>query len=198
MGLSNNTTLASLYCNNRWQLPPARSEAQVDLHATLTTINLTQEDDYYEWEIDGKITKRYSTGQVYNKLCEEGATVSWFETVWNRRGIPKHSFMAWLVVLDICLTRDRLLRWGLHPDLSCLLCNSMLESRNHLYFDCAYAWEIWNPLATRYGISPERTWSLVLNQLQALNRRSPLGVLTLLFWQSCLHWIWTERNRCWT
>nr|VDD06225.1 unnamed protein product [Brassica oleracea] len=32
------------------------------------------------------------------------------------------------------------------------------------------------------------------SQLQGLNRRSPIGILTLLCWQSCVYWAWTERN----
>ncbi|CDY41790.1 BnaC02g13660D [Brassica napus] len=34
----------------------------------------------------------------------------------------------------------------------------------------------------------------VLIQMQALSSRSPLGMLTLLCWQSCMYWIWSERN----
>lgn len=33
-----------------------------------------------------------------------------------------------------------------------------------------------------------------MSQLQGLNRRSPIGILTLLCWQSCVYWAWTERN----
>lgn len=194
LGIPSNITLASLYCNERWQLPPARSEAQVNMQALLTTINLTQQDDYYEWEIGGKLNSRYSMGQVYNYLREEGPTVPWFHTVWNKRGIPKQSFMAWLIVLDRCPTRDRILRWGLQTDPFCLLCNLTSETRNHLYFDCNFSWEVWGTMGRRCGITPMRTWSQSMNQLQALSRSSPSTVLTLLCWQSCLYWLWSERN----
>lgn len=194
MGISNHATLASLYCNNQWLLPAARSEEQVNLLAALTTINITQEEDYYEWEIDGKVCNRYSTGAVYNKLRGEGSVVPWFETVWNRGGIPKQSFMTWLFVLDRCPTRDRLLRWGLQTDPLCLLCNSSPESRDHMFFQCGFAWGIWESLAPRTGFIPKRSWSQTISQLQLLRRRSILGMLTLLCWQSCLYWIWAERN----
>ncbi|KAF2570395.1 hypothetical protein F2Q70_00001947 [Brassica cretica] len=102
--------------------------------------------------------------------------------------------MTWLFVLDRCPTRDRLLRWGLQTDPLCLLCNSSPESRDHMFFQCGFAWGIWESLAPRTGFIPRRSWSQTISQLQLLRRRSILGMLTLLCWQSCLYWIWAERN----
>ncbi|KAL0665549.1 hypothetical protein Bca4012_102387 [Brassica carinata] len=56
----------------------------------------------------------------------------------------------------------------------CLLCNSTSESRDHLYFDCPFSWGIWS--------------------LLGLNHGSPKGHLTILCWQACLYWVWSERN----
>lgn len=53
MGISSESTLASLYRDNYWRLPPARSEALVNVHALLTATTLNNAEDYYEWEIDG-------------------------------------------------------------------------------------------------------------------------------------------------
>ncbi|XP_048634861.1 uncharacterized protein LOC125608425 [Brassica napus] len=68
LGIPLTATLASLCSNNSWRLPSARSENQVQLHVHLTTIVLTDEEDYYEWEIDGKVEKAYSIGTVYHNL----------------------------------------------------------------------------------------------------------------------------------
>ncbi|KAH0913805.1 hypothetical protein HID58_028251 [Brassica napus] len=56
-------------------------------------------------------------------LKHQNLTVPWFNIIWLRQGIPKHSFLTWLLLLDRCPTRDRLLSWGLPTDPSCLLCN---------------------------------------------------------------------------
>lgn len=53
-GIPLKASVASLCRNGVWRLPPARTEEQVQLHTYLTTITLTQEDDYYEWELAGK------------------------------------------------------------------------------------------------------------------------------------------------
>lgn len=194
LGIPLTATLASLCSNNSWRLPSARSENQVQLHVHLTTIVLNDEEDYYEWEIDGKVEKAYSIGTVYHNLREQGACVPWFLTIWNKGGIPRHSFLAWLFVLNRCPTRDRIRGWGLVTSPLCLLCNVAPESRDHLYFECPYAWGIWSTLAPRCGLLPARTWSSVMIQLASQNRRSPKGMLSLLCWQGCLYWTWTERN----
>ncbi|KAG5373840.1 hypothetical protein IGI04_042841 [Brassica rapa subsp. trilocularis] len=67
-GIPTNATLASLNQNGISNLPPARSEAQLELQVHLTTIVLTDENDYYECEIAGKVRKKYSTGAVYTYL----------------------------------------------------------------------------------------------------------------------------------
>ena len=194
LGIPEQATLASLYTNGGWQIPPARSETQVQVHAILTTLHLNEEDDYYVWEIEGKTTTKYSIGQVYDHLRIHEASVPWHQTVWNKGGIPRHSFLSWLLVLNRCPTRDRIIGWGLPTSPLCLLCNLQCESRNHLFFECPYTWSIWSVLFRRCGFQPERDWTRVLEQLQRQNRRSPIGILSLLCWQSCLYWSWSERN----
>ncbi|XP_048624100.1 uncharacterized protein LOC106453611 [Brassica napus] len=194
MGIPETATLASLYQNNSWRLPPARSEEQVQLHTYLTTITFTEGQDSYEWVIDGRLNHSYSIGTVYHNLREQGPIVPWTQTVWNKGGIPRHSFLSWLFVLNRCPTRDRIIGWGLQSSLLCLLCNAASESRNHLFFECNFSWGLWGSLALRCGLSPNRSWDGVMAQLQGQSRRSPKGMLTLLCWQGCIYWLWSERN----
>ena len=57
-------TVVSLYDHDHWLLPPARSENQLDLQVYLTTVNLSDEQDQYEWEVAGQTSSCYSTGEV--------------------------------------------------------------------------------------------------------------------------------------
>lgn len=61
MGIPLQATVSSLCLNGVWRLPPARSEAQLQLYSYLTTIELTSDQDYYEWEINGQIYSSYRT-----------------------------------------------------------------------------------------------------------------------------------------
>ncbi|KAF8099557.1 hypothetical protein N665_0242s0040 [Sinapis alba] len=58
LGIGNQATLASLRRNNSWRLPPARSEEQVIIHAHITEVQLNDQEDFYEWEVDGTISTR--------------------------------------------------------------------------------------------------------------------------------------------
>ncbi|XP_018435276.1 uncharacterized protein LOC108807488 [Raphanus sativus] len=168
---------------------------QLQVH--LTTVNLSSDSDYFEWEIGGKLSQTYSTGEVYTYLRGSIDEVDWAEVVWNSYGIPRHSFHTWLMLLDRCPTRDRMLRWGLAVSPLCLLCNNAPESRNHLYFECNFAFELWGMSARRCGIAPSRTWTDTVDQLRSLpSARSsrPHKLLLLLAWQSTLYWLWIERN----
>lgn len=194
LGVSEQATLASLNRNNSWLIPPARSELLVNVHATLTTINLNNDEDYYEWEVDGKISNKYSAGTFYEKLCEVGNLVPWYNIVWNKAGIPRHSFLSWLFILDRCPTKDRIVRWGLQTNPTCLLCNLSDETRNHLFFNCPFSWSLWGSLVQRCIACPARDWTQVLVQLYSLGPRSTSGMLLRLCWQACIYWIWMERN----
>ena len=49
LGISENATISSLYRNGGWRLPPVRSNPQLQLYTYLTTIQLQESEDYYEW-----------------------------------------------------------------------------------------------------------------------------------------------------
>ncbi|KAH0909715.1 hypothetical protein HID58_033036, partial [Brassica napus] len=73
LGIQEDATLSILYSCNQI-LPHARLDEHMQLHAYLTTIQLSM-DDHYEWELEGKTNTRYSTGQVYGILSTKGLEV---------------------------------------------------------------------------------------------------------------------------
>ncbi|KAF8104580.1 hypothetical protein N665_0171s0082 [Sinapis alba] len=197
LGIPHHATVATLYRNGSWRLPPARTDRQLQLHTHLTTVNLTENPDYFEWEIEGKINNRFSIGEVYHYLRTRHDDLDWTNVVWTSYGIPRQNFHSWLVVLDRCPTRDRLLRWGLQVPAICLLCNNYPESRNHLYFECDFSFNLWSTISTRCSLTPSRNWSDTLQQMIALPTRRSLRatrLLSLLAWKSTIYWIWNERN----
>ena len=138
---------------------------------------------------------RYDTGKVYHHLCGDQAVVQWAGAVWSSKSIPRHSFHSWLVVLDRNPTRDRLLSWGLQVSHLCLLCNVTSETRNHLYMDCPYSYDLWSRLATKCQLQPLRNGSDLLNQMIALPSPKQNKLLSLLAWKATMYWLWRERNQ---
>ena len=94
----------------------------------------------------------------------------------------------------ISLHKDRMLQWGLQVTLTCLLCNLQVESRNHLYFDCGFSYDLWTLIASRSRIIPRRSWDETILQMQSLPSEKAFRLLVLLSWQATLYWLWNERN----
>lgn len=101
------------------------------------------------------------------------------------------------MIQNRCPTRDRLLGWGLQVPPHCLLCNSVMETRNHLYHSCSFSFDLWSRVASRCRITPARDWDSTVAHMIGLPRnkqRRPQTLLTLLAWKSTMYWTWNERN----
>ena len=120
--------------------------------------------------------------------------VPWASIVWSSRGIPKQNFLTWLVVLNRCPTKDRIIGWGLQTSPLCLLCNSENETRDHLFFSCVYSASVWESLARKARCSPITSWNQVIAHMQHLSQPKHRRLLSLLAWQSAIYFVWTERN----
>ncbi|CAH2035054.1 unnamed protein product [Thlaspi arvense] len=82
MGIPLEATLDDLYRDGLWRLPPARSDNQVLVQAHLTMLNLTTNEDYYEWEINNLTLHLYPTGLIYDILRNLSPQVTWWK-IWN-------------------------------------------------------------------------------------------------------------------
>lgn len=194
MGISENATISSLYRNGGWRLPPVRSDPQLQLYTYLTTIQLQESEDYYEWEINGSIYETYQTGVLYDYLRQPMPDMPWTSLVWISRGVPRHSFHSWLVIQNRLPTRDRLLSWGLQTDDRCLLCNAAQETRDHIFFSCTFSFDLWLKVTRRLDLLPQRSWDDTIMQMTSLPPPQWKRNLDLQAWQSTMHWLWNERN----
>lgn len=158
LGIPSNSTLAELWEIDHWVLPAARSDNQVRIIAHLSSLTITEALDHFEWCPDDVPSEKYSTKLVYNLVRESSPVVPWHKEIWFSGGIPKHKFLYWLMTLNRCPIKDRMIQWGLQIDGACVLCNAASESRNHLYFRCSYSSGIWAALASRCSFTPSPDW----------------------------------------
>lgn len=194
LGVPTNSTLAELWDLDHWILPAARSEEHLAIFTHLTSLALTNAADQYTWCPDGSSSQLFSTKLVYNLLRTQSETVPWSKEVWFQGGIPKPKFLTWLMVLNRCATKDRMLNWGLQVDGLCVLCHGHIESRNHLYYQCSYSWNIWEPTAARCGFTPSQSWDTTLLDLRSAPGTRLQRKLRLLCWQATNYLLWVERN----
>lgn len=193
LGIPVTATLEDLHRDGAWSLPAARSDQQLRLQVHLTSLSLNSQEDHYKWSLNNS-TNDFSTGVVYRELKHHNPTVQWHKTIWSPRGIPRQNFLAWLLVLNRCPTRDRLLQWRLQTDPNCLLCNAAPETRDHIFYQCHFTWTVWSAIAGRTRHVPDRDWNRELSNMQQLRGPRHLQILKLLAWQSTLYYLWLERN----
>lgn len=60
--------------------------------------------------------------------------------IWFGGNIHQHSFIAWLAIRDHLMNRDRIHRWDALA-LGVALC--VMESRDHLFFECSFGYKVW-------------------------------------------------------
>lgn len=189
------TKAASLWVNGDWSFRHARSHQMEELLIYLTTVSLTEDSSVTNWIMDGGASDTFSSSAVYNSFFEHLITVTWHPIIWIKKGIPKHSSLAWPMLLNRSPTRDRLISWGLQSDPLCLLCNASNESRNHLYFECPFSTAIWTYYATSLGIpQPSSSWEDVAHSLMSLTGSKDRIYLSILSWQATIYEVWWERN----
>lgn len=85
-GIPPMTTLAELWKDDNWNLPPARSERQVNIQTFLTTISLSHARDEYSWEPNDNVSNTYSARRIYDfvacscascVLAQRGLVLRW-------------------------------------------------------------------------------------------------------------------------
>ncbi|KAE8699249.1 hypothetical protein F3Y22_tig00110584pilonHSYRG00412 [Hibiscus syriacus] len=89
---------------------------------------------------------------IWNELRVKNSKVSWQNLLWFSLHIPKHSLIAWMAFLDKLPTKERLHQMRLINDCKCNFCGAVLETRNHLFFDCPTAASLWTTVFSLNGL----------------------------------------------
>ncbi|CAH2065837.1 unnamed protein product, partial [Thlaspi arvense] len=131
---------------------------QLDLNGNYFTV----------WEIGEKACTFFSSKDIWDSIRQRKPEVSWLSLIWHKAMIPKHAIT------------------GLYVKTVCLLCGQGDESRNHLFFDCAYSKEIW------LGLLHKLHFTMLPNATPSMD----ISLALLQLWQGCIYEIWKERNPC--
>lgn len=152
-------------------------------------------DDTFVWIPEpGRGDGSFSASSTWRALHHYPTVVYWHKAVWFTGRVPKHAFISWLAARDRLTTRDRMLSWGLTVPANCVLCASLAESRDHLFFDCTYSTQVWTFFVNRLHISPPQGFEAILRWLTAPSRDANVTLLVRLIFQAVLYLLWKERN----
>lgn len=157
---------------------------------------LNQQDDICLWKREnGAFKEGFSTAQTWNITRAQSPSVSWFKGVWFPGATPKFSFLIWIAIHNRLSTGDRILRWNPQAVSTCWLCKTAPETRDHLFFECAYSQEVW--LKTIKNLAGNRRscdWSSVVQVVvNGFHGRIVTFLLRYCF-QAVAYALWHERN----
>lgn len=93
-----------------------------------------------------------SVESLWDHIREKQARVDWYKLVWGSLHIPRHSFIAWLALLNRLATKTRQLRTGRSISNVCNMCHQSPENRDQLFFTCAAIKEVWRNIFLVCGI----------------------------------------------
>jgi hypothetical protein len=201
-----NKTVAAAIQNNSWVLDLGRDLPTHLLHDFIRLWRLVQTTtlrqnipDAITWLLskDGS----YTASSAY-KIHFEGQVRSEAPTiVWQQWAPAKCKLFLWLLLQDRLWCADRLQRRRCPNEYFCPLCVRNLETSWHLFFECPFAQQIWQGVASWRNCGPlapsvwalEKSFSAVWHKILAsalpCHRKGTKSIFTLVCWA-----IWRERN----
>lgn len=146
MGISINATVEDSWKHTRRchrVLILNRVEEEIERYKASST----QEEDVSLW-LNGKdqYKRSFSSGETWQVIRERHQLCHWHNEVWFKYATPKYSFILWTAMKGRLATADRMRYWNGVVNVSCILCNDPMETREHLFFECVYSAQIWEAL----------------------------------------------------
>ncbi|XP_058759817.1 uncharacterized protein LOC131633123 [Vicia villosa] len=108
---------------------------------------------------------------------------------------PRVKFQLWTLFIRRLASRDRLQRFGLNIELSCVFCTE-LESIDHLFFNCRSTQEVWNKILMWIGYTHVgQEWNIEKNWIvQELRKRGWKRQLLKIALAETTYSLWKARN----
>ncbi|XP_024007258.1 uncharacterized protein LOC112083462 [Eutrema salsugineum] len=140
--------------------------------------------------------EKFSSKNTSDNMRIPNAKWDPYFSIWFSSATPKYSFVVvWLVTKNRLTTGDRMAKWNTNVNSACVLCGDLMETRDHLFFECTYSGTLWKALAGRLmGTSFTTKWAdFVEGMSQPLGKSTTSFILRYVF-HAAIHSIWCERN----
>jgi hypothetical protein len=99
---------------------------------------------------------RYIPSKYYRFLFERAPQDKALIAIWDSKALPKLKAFLWLLMIGRLNTRDIMLRkhWHIESGPDCILRSAnILETRQHLFFECVFARECWQSIGIHWSIT---------------------------------------------
>ena len=172
-----------------------RSEGLLNVERQLLSLTRSEEEDVVLWRGKHDVYKsQFITRETWNHIRPAREKVAWYKGLWFSQATPKFRFCSWLAQKNRLTTGDRMVMWNQGIDGSCVLCQQHLETRDHLFFRCAYSSSLWSRLMRQLMGHYTEEWSnisLFMSQSQLSQTQMFLARYVL---QTTLYMLWREHN----
>ncbi|XP_013669032.1 uncharacterized protein LOC106373404 [Brassica napus] len=179
-----------------------RKHRNVALNEIEAELNMVKEklkhnvEDVIKWKGKAGYRESFSTSETWVMTREAYSPCSWAKGIWFSHATPKFSFITWLAMLNRLATMDRISKWSLGADTTCVLCKNAVETRDHLFFQCDYSSQRWKQLT--HGIlrnAHSNSWSAIITLLSDNSRGVKSTFCVRYSFQAAIYALWRERNR---
>jgi Fe-S cluster biosynthesis and repair protein YggX len=99
---------------------------------------------------------KYTPSKFYKFLFARLPQDAALNAIWKSRAMPKLKVFTWLLFQDRLNTRDLMQRkhWFIDSGYNCVMCSqNMLETSQHLFFQCVFAQQCWDLLDIHWDFS---------------------------------------------
>ncbi|KAL9659064.1 hypothetical protein QQ045_018630 [Rhodiola kirilowii] len=137
----------------------------------------------------------FEVKDTYNMLTVHKEPVEWHKLVWNDFKAPRDSMNAWLAVQNKLMMRDRLSKWGLLGEKTCVLCETSDESRDHIYFECSFSKVVWFKVMQFLKVEPPFTcWKSLIPWFEGMPQLRLKTKLIAAATTRIMDGLWRARN----
>lgn len=144
----------------------------------------------------GKFKRVFSSRETLEIIRERHAPCSWSTVVWFKHATPKFSFILWMAMHDRLSTGDRMRFWNENVDTSCVLSQDLMETKEHLFFECSFSTLIWQKLMERLlGNEFTVKWDELIVLCTRAVRTKIQRFIVKYALQLTAYSIWRERNK---
>ncbi|KAG7533588.1 Reverse transcriptase zinc-binding domain [Arabidopsis thaliana x Arabidopsis arenosa] len=196
LGIQRGMSVAEAWHSRRSRRHRTEALNQIENVLAVSKQNRTEAVDIVLWRGRNDMYRpQFSTRDTWNHIRTTTNKVAWHRGIWFTHATPKFSFCLWLAVLNRLSTGDRMARWNVRSSVACVFCNHCMETRDHLFFTCVYASEIWtatakNLLKARYTTD----WQTLITIVSEMQRNRVESFLLRYALQASVYTIWRERN----
>ena len=92
---------------------------------------------------------------------------------------------------------NRPIAWGMNVRETYCNCQKEKETRDHFFFGCSYAKNIWKEILQLCGLhrdvgpwEEELTWAV-----QRIKGKALISIVLRIAWRAFVYFVWKERNR---